>query len=232
MRFRPADRAPELEWQALCFASRALAASPDPAAFNPVDRWFGTPALVMSLLPGELVLTPDDEERWTLEPASALAAVHRADLADYPAMLNRPAVWERLPLDLMADDQRSTTMASAITILKQTKWEQVFCHGDFHTGNTLHFDGRVAGVCDWASARTAPALSDVGRCRAALSVCPGGAAPDLFRDHYARMTGRPMDGLVPLKNRIRLLALGSSRRQAARLYSLIRPFSMGFRSIR
>lgn len=52
------------------------------------------------------------------------------------------------------------------------------------------------GVCDWASARMAPRLSDVGRCRAALCVWPGGEAPDLFRDHYARMTGRPMQGLA------------------------------------
>ncbi len=195
-RFPPDNGAAELEWQALRFASRCLVASPDPLAFDPAGAWFGTPAIVMSVLPGHLVLTPDDEERWTLELASALAAIHSMDLAGYPAVLNRPAIWERVSLDGMAGDERSKIAATAITALRRTEWERVFCHCDFHPGNTLYLDGRLAGVCDWASARMAPALSDVGRCRAALSIWPGGEAPDLFRDHYARMTGRPMQGLA------------------------------------
>jgi hypothetical protein len=96
-RFPPASGAPELEWQALCFASRSAVASPDPLAFDPVGEWFGTPAIVMSLLPGHPVLDPDDQDRWTLELARALVAIHSTDLADYPAMLDRPPVWEGLP---------------------------------------------------------------------------------------------------------------------------------------
>lgn len=195
-RFRSGNGAPDLEWQALGFAGRALVPSPAPLAFDPVGRWFGTPAIVMSLLPGHLLLTPDDDEHWTHELASALATVHSTDLVDYPVKLNRPAIWERLAVDGMADDRRLERVASAITILRRTEWETVFCHCDFHPGNTLFLDGYLTGVCDWASARTAPALSDVGRCRAALSVCPGGGAPDLFRDQYALMTGRSMEGLA------------------------------------
>jgi aminoglycoside phosphotransferase (APT) family kinase protein len=195
-RFPPGHGAAELEWQALRFASRCLVASPDPLAFDPAGAWFGTPAIVMSALPGHLVLTPDDEGRWTAELASALAAIHSTGLAGYPAVLNRPAIWERVSLAGPAGDERSKIAATAITALRQTRWERVFCHCDFHPGNTLYLGGRLVGVCDWASARVAPALSDVGRCRAALSVWPGGRAPDLFRDHYARLTGRPMQGLA------------------------------------
>jgi len=195
-RFPSSTVAPELEWQALCFASWARVASPDPLAFDALGAWFGAPAIVMSLLPGQLVLTTDDDERWTLELARALVAIHSTDLAGYPVTLNRPAIWERRSFGGMAGDERSEAVASAIAALRRTEWERVFCHCDFHPGNTLHLDGRVTGVCDWASARTAPALSDVGRCRAALSVWPGGNAPDLFRDEYARMTGRSMEGLA------------------------------------
>jgi len=173
-----------------------LVASPDPVAFDLAGEWFGTPAIVMSVLPGHLVLTPDDVERWTVELASALAAIHSADLAGYPVVLNRPTIWERVSLDGIAGDKRSKVVATAITALRRTEWERVFCHCDFHPGNTLYLGGRLAGVCDWASARMAPPLSDVGRCRAALCVWPGGEAADLFRDHYARMTGRPMQGLA------------------------------------
>jgi hypothetical protein len=195
-RFPQANGAAEFEWQALRFARRCLVPSPDPVAFDPAGEWFGTPAIVMSVLPGRLVLTPDDVERWTAELASALAAIHSTDLAGYPVVLNRPAIWERVCLDGIVGDERSEITAAAITALRRTEWERVFCHCDFHPGNTLYLRGRLAGVCDWASARTAPPLSDVGRCRAALSVWPGGQAPDLFRDHYARMTGRPMRGLA------------------------------------
>jgi hypothetical protein len=51
------------------------------------------------------------------------------------------------------------------------------------------------GICDWASARRAPALSDLARCRAALTLWPGRDAPNVFLDHYQRMTGRPLEGL-------------------------------------
>jgi len=73
---------------------------------------------------------------------------------------------------------------------------------------------------------------------------PGGAGKTRLAGQVARtVAGRFADGAwlaelaaagdpVPLENRIRLLALGSSWRQAAWLYSLIRPFSMGFRRIR
>jgi Phosphotransferase enzyme family len=195
-RFPPGHGAAELEWQALRFASRCPVPSPDPLAFDRAGAWFGTPAIVMSLLPGHLVWTPDDAERWTAELAGALAAIHSTDLAGYPAVLSRPAIWERVCLDGMARDERSKIAATATAALRQTEWERVFCHCDFHPGNTLYLGGRLAGVCDWASARMAPALSDVGRCRAALSVWPGGQAPDWFRDHYARLTGRPMQGLA------------------------------------
>lgn len=54
----------------------------------------------------------------------------------------------------------------------------------------------------------------------------------IFVDHAARAVTALDLELVPLENRIRLLALGLSWRQAARLYSLISPFSMDFRRIR
>jgi hypothetical protein len=60
----------------------AVAARPGRAATaRPgAGEWFGPPAIVMSLLPGRLTLTPDDEERWAGELASALAAVSHYSL--------------------------------------------------------------------------------------------------------------------------------------------------------
>ena len=55
-----------------------------------------------------------------------------------------------------------------------------------------------------------------------------------FRFHQIRpgeSWNSPGLDAVPLENRIRLLALSLPRCQAARVYSLIRPFSMGFQRI-
>jgi hypothetical protein len=73
-RFPPATGAPELEWQALCFAEHASVPSLEPLAFDPDGDWFRTPATVMSALPGRLSLTPTDPDRSTAELFAAATA--------------------------------------------------------------------------------------------------------------------------------------------------------------
>ena len=99
----------------------------------------------MSRLPGRVVLTAEDEERWSVELAGALVAIHSTELADYPEVLDRPAIWHRLPLGAVEDDPLSKAAASAIALLRETEWKRVFCHGDFHPGNALYLDERLVG---------------------------------------------------------------------------------------
>ena len=68
----------------------------------------------------------------------------------------------------------------------------------------------LAGIVDWASARPAPVLSDIGRCRGAIAVWPGGEAPELFRDHYARLSRRSLDGLAYWDSRRRAPSASST----------------------
>jgi hypothetical protein len=195
-RFPSGVGTPRFEWEALGAARRAPIPSPEPLAFDPDGEWFATPAIVMSCLPGQLVLTPGDAQAWTGQLAAALAAIHSTPADDLPAFLARPAIWDRWTPDGLPDDARGRDISAGVSGLRTKTWEIGFCHGDFHPGNVLFDSGGLAGVVDWASARSAPVLSDIGRCRGALAVWPGGEAPELFREHYARLSGRSLDGLA------------------------------------
>ena len=59
-RFPASTPALGLERLALGFAHQALLPSPELPGHDPRGTWFGTPALIMSCLPGRPVLTPED----------------------------------------------------------------------------------------------------------------------------------------------------------------------------
>lgn len=94
------------------------------------------------------------------------------------------------------DDARTQAIASSVSVLRDRTWKQGFCHYDFHPGKVLFDDRGLSGVVDWDVARAAPFTYDVGWCRCALAIWPGGGAPELFGAHYARLSPRSLDGLA------------------------------------
>jgi aminoglycoside phosphotransferase (APT) family kinase protein len=194
-RFPAGFGAPRAEWDALCFVNDSQVPTPEPLAFDGDGAVFGSPAIVMSFLPGLPVSAPEDLRSWTAELAGALAAVHRTTTKALPPSLLRPAIWDRWTPAGLPDDRPTKAIAAAVATLRGTPWERGFCHGDFHPGNVLFDRNGITGVLDSHSARRAPLLSDVGRCRCALAVWPGGDAPELLRAHYGQITSRTLDGL-------------------------------------
>lgn len=195
----PANSAPGpgLERLVLAFAYQALLPSPQPLHFDGKGACFGTPALVMSCLPGRPILTPDDLDWWTAELAAALTAIHATATVELPGNFQgRSGEWDHWPPPRPDDDARTQAIAGSISELPRMTWERGFCHCDFHPGNVLFDDGRLSGVVDWGVAREAPFLYDIGRCRCALAIWPGGEAPELFRAHYARLSRRSLGGLA------------------------------------
>jgi len=194
-RFPPGDGNPQAEWEALRFAEHTAALSPIPLAFDPDGRWFGTATLVMSCLPGSPVLTPGDNFRWTWQLAAALLDIH-STRAEVPIALRRAPIWERWTSEGLVDNERTVATKAAISRLGSLLWDSGFCHCDFHPGNVLFENGAVSGVVDWSAARAAPLLSDVGRCRAALAVWPGGDASDRFLSAYRSQSGTSLTGVA------------------------------------
>lgn len=188
---------PGLERLVLAFAHQELLPSPEPLHFDGKGACFGTPALVMSCLPGRPILTPDDLDWWTAELAAALTAIHATATRELPRIFKgQSGEWDHWPPPRPDDDARTQAIARSISQLPGTAWKRGFCHCDFHPGNVLFDDGRLTGVVDWTVAREAPFLYDIGRCRCALAIWPGGEAPELFRGHYARLSTRSLDRLA------------------------------------
>jgi aminoglycoside phosphotransferase (APT) family kinase protein len=182
------------EWAALSAAEATPVPTPEPVAFDQSGDWFGTPGIVMSLMPGVPVWDPADVAEWTRQLASTLIAIHQARPRQVPESMKRSAIWDRwTPTGLPEPTAKGVRLA--LGRLDAGDWEHGLCHGDFHPGNILFAGGAVTGVVDWISARWGPTLSDVGRCRCALAVWPGGDAPDLLLEHYRAATTGSLAGL-------------------------------------
>ena len=198
-RYPIGDETPRLEWERLGCAARVALPTPQRVAVDPDGAWFGTPALLMSALSGQVEMRPRNVDAWTRELARALAAIHRTDLGDaIPPVLRRPHLWTRWQLWNVEVDARIASATAAIQRLQReaSREPEVLCHDDFHPGNVLFEDGSVSGVVDWSGARLAPAAADVAYCRADLAIAPGADAPIQFLAHYQAASGEQLERLA------------------------------------
>ncbi|MFF7585949.1 phosphotransferase family protein [Kitasatospora purpeofusca] len=163
--------------------SGADVAAPGLVAFDPVAAHCEYPSLLMSHLPGRVVL--DDEGLETRVPllARQLLAIHAV----------RPAVRPREYVALSTADTAvvpesadAAAWAAAIDVIRRPapRYEGRFLHRDFQPGNVL-FDpppedpagaaavARITGVVDWAAASWGPADLDVAHCATNLALLHG-----------------------------------------------------------
>ena len=172
-RYRAEDRTSLLEWDRLSFARGLSVPSPEPLALDVSGEWFGTPALVMSRLPGRACVLPKHLDPSLEQMATALVKIQDRTVSQAPAALRRPHLVEnwKPPSDL----RRSEIVKRAIG------------HGDFHPGNLLWSREQLTGVIDWSSARIGPRAYEVAYCRADLTVLIGADAAERFRQIYERV---------------------------------------------
>jgi aminoglycoside phosphotransferase (APT) family kinase protein len=148
----------------------------------------GVPAVLMSRLPGKVVWSPSDMDRWLRRLADPLPTIHAAtppagtvrpfdpyaqQSYDLPGWARWPAMWER-----------------AVEIFHGPRPDgpETFIHRDFHPGNVLWRRGAVTGVVDWQSASVGPPAMDVGHCRCNL-LPYGRDAVDRFTAMWEDTTG-------------------------------------------
>lgn len=149
------------------------------------------PAVLMTLLPGEVVLQPEDMERWLHGLAEALAEVHRtAPPTDF--------AWNYRTyndLSTLAPQEWSPDLApewsSALAIARgpKPKSKTCFIHRDYHPANVLWKDGAVSGIVDWVNACIGPAGIDTGHCRVNLAMMYGTETADRFLEAYCEAAG-------------------------------------------
>ena len=151
----------------------------------------GVPAILMTMLPGDPVLEPDDLDGWLdamVGPVLRLAEIDAARLpwsyrpwledAVAPPGALAPDVW------LEAHELATTWRIPAASTL---------VHRDYHPGNILWSRSSLSGVVDWVNGCAGALEADVAGCAADIALLAGSDAALAFVARWERSTGRDLD---------------------------------------
>lgn len=149
------------------------------------------PALLMTRLPGRVLLMPRDRERWLRQMAQMLSRIHALEAAASPfeswldagaltppADSSRPEIWRE---------------AFALATVPRQATRTCFVHHDYQHFNLLWSRERLTGVVDWGGASVGPPDIDVGHCRLNLTLLFSAGVAERFRELYETESGRRVD---------------------------------------
>jgi aminoglycoside phosphotransferase (APT) family kinase protein len=182
----------EREAVALGVLEASTVPAPRLIAVDPIGDDAGTPAVLMTLLPGRIDWDPRDVEMFLERLAEPLPVIHAVavpagvTIRPYrPYELGRdlgPPPWTRYP----------RAWAKAIELYEGPPpvVERTFLHRDYHPGNVLWRGGRVTGVVDWQSASLGSPEADVAHCRSNLVDQFSIATADRFLTCWQAVSGR------------------------------------------
>ena len=155
------------------------------------DEAAGGPALLMTRVPGRVVLMPRDREHWLRQMAKMLARIHELEATGPgfeswldagkltpPADASRPDIW-REAFALVAEQPKAT--------------HTCFIHRDYQHFNLLWSREELTGVVDWSGAGVGPPDVDVGHCRLNLTLLFSVHVAERFRELYEAESGRAVD---------------------------------------
>ncbi|UCA54216.1 phosphotransferase [Streptomyces sp. WA6-1-16] len=153
------------------------------------------PSLLMSLLPGALLLGDRGADDRADLLARQLVRIHRLPVAarQRPRTYQAWASPERVVLP--SASARPELWQRAVDVIRREPpaYRGCFLHRDFHPGNVL-FSGtgddlRISGVVDWVETSWGPADLDVAHCSTALALLHGVPAGMRFADRYVAAGG-------------------------------------------
>ena len=149
----------------------------------------GTPALLMTCLPGQVDLDPPDFDDWLRQQAEFLLKLHSLSGGNFAwryRPYNPPGCLQPPP-----DSKVPELWQKAIEIARgpAPDYTPCFIHRDFHPVNVLWQHGRLSGVVDWVNACRGPAGVDMGWCRHNLATMYGPRAADRFLEICCEICG-------------------------------------------
>jgi aminoglycoside phosphotransferase (APT) family kinase protein len=178
-------------------ALAAMAPSPVPTprllAVDETGSEAGVPAVLMTELPGSVIVDPPDPEAWLDGLADTLVAIHTFEMSPFPWSYR---VWQ--DLEQLPVPEWSTAPELWEEMIERVRRELPpspigFIHRDFHPTNILWREGTVTGVIDWVNACLGPLFMDVAHCRLNLAAMSGTAAARAFTATYENCSGRAYD---------------------------------------
>jgi aminoglycoside phosphotransferase (APT) family kinase protein len=143
-------------------------------------------AILMSYVPGSVILKPASADSWISAMAEVLYRIHsshiesfgwhyqswtRADQVLIPGWTRNPELWNKAKQVLKAGSR---------------EYEPVLIHRDFHPVNILWEEDTVSGVVDWVNSCLGPAGVDIAHCRLNLVMMYGLETADSFLASYSR----------------------------------------------
>ena len=151
----------------------------------------GGPAVLMTRLPGRILLMPRDREHWLRQMAQMLARIHSlgATGSTFESWLD-PATLTPPP-----DATRPELWREAFAVVTQEREpaRRGFIHRDYQHFNLLWSRERLTGVVDWGGASVGPPDVDVGHCRLNLTLLFSAGVAERFRELYEIESGRVVD---------------------------------------
>ena len=182
--------APQHEAASLQTARHAGLHAPEMIAFDPEGtRSGGVPKLLMTRLPGAVVLAPDRLGDWLHALADALLPVHAVSADHLPWRFHpyadvtvvSPPSWSRVP--------HLWKQAIAVAQGPPPPMPECFIHRDYHPNNVLWQNGRISGIVDWPGGCRGTANADIAWCRENLKYLYGVPAADTFLHAYEALAG-------------------------------------------
>jgi Ser/Thr protein kinase RdoA (MazF antagonist) len=148
------------------------------------------PVVLMSHLPGQLVLMPHNLDRWLKELAETLAKIHEVDVPDFAwqyqswvdyEKIGTPPYWTKHP----------QLWQKAVSILHEPAPETPIriIHRDYHPANVLFVAERISGVVDWINACRGSVCVDVAICSNDICALHGIEAARQFQQYYEAVSG-------------------------------------------
>jgi aminoglycoside phosphotransferase (APT) family kinase protein len=164
--------------------------APEVVAVDAEGAWFGSPALVLTFLPGG----PAPFTRWvpwSRPLVEAMAVVHAVE----PVVDAEPWLtgWARdEPPESLVDDPWVARVWPSIrsSVGELTAGgDAALVHHDLHPGNALWRRGRLTGIVDWPMAGRGFAAYDRAYLRLDVSLCLGLAAGDAVAGWFGEVEG-------------------------------------------
>jgi hypothetical protein len=166
---------------------------PELIAYDEFGHLCGVPAVLMTWLPGGVILDPPDMGHWIQQMAEMLVKIHEQEASDFPwqyftyndVSQLMPPSWSRF--------QAEWEQAIEIVQGPTPPAKKCFIHRDYHPTNVLWNQGKVSGVVDWVnSCHGWPGL-DLGHCRLNLAQLYGLKVADDFLREYRLQAGSSFD---------------------------------------
>jgi aminoglycoside phosphotransferase (APT) family kinase protein len=178
--------------------------APQPLYLDQQGTLLGTPGIVTSYVPGQLVMESADPLSWARSLAVMLARIHSISCGgaakDFLLDADSEATWF-LRSGVVPAYMNAHPVGAVVWQAVHDLWPNrqaapaMLVHIDYWSGNVLWKQGQIAAIVDWEEAACGEAGIDVAYCRMDMILGGMARAADEFLAVYEENTGRPVTNL-------------------------------------